>query len=678
MARRSRLAIAWAIAVTLVGARALADEEVRVRGDRREPSATTFSANDVREMPGAFGDPARAIEALPGVIPLGSGLPFYFVRGATPANAAYFVDGIRVPLFSHGPPGGGIVAQSLVESVDFHPAAPPARFGGVTGPVLAVKTTAPADRLHGSARTTFYDTSALVEAPFDDGRASLLASGRVGYTQLLLNLLDPTAHQQYWDYYARGTSQIFGTRDRLTITALGAYDAVSGSIIDASVDTAFHRVDVRWDTSIASRSQLTIAATIGENRQSNDTGSVGDRILAFRAEATTPLTETVKLGSGVSMMLERYVVDVTSPVGTPDPQVLFAPRKDLALSAWSDVLVRPSPSVDVDLGVRLGMFATKRDEYPQGEYAGITRSHGIVPPPGAVAKPTVDPRVVTRVRLARGVTFVGTSAVTRSPPAFLLPGVAMSRLEDGLQTAVQSSAGIETALPGSIGARVTAFLHDYLNLSDPTATCPTSTSLLFDPTAACFARRVRGRTFGAEVLLRRPLTERLAGFVSYTLSRSTRETHAPGWAILGASQEQLVTVLSEWDRTHSLSAMVAYDLGRSWRAGARFSLASGRPYSHTVSGVFVGPYSSDRLPAVHRLDLRLEKTWSFGPDRRVSLLFEGFNVTTFQEPTECRPRPPLALDPVPGGLVRGAPIDACVTRRAPALTIPSIGVEGTF
>jgi hypothetical protein len=36
--------------------RARADDEVTVRGSRREAGQSTMSARDVREMPGAFGD----------------------------------------------------------------------------------------------------------------------------------------------------------------------------------------------------------------------------------------------------------------------------------------------------------------------------------------------------------------------------------------------------------------------------------------------------------------------------------------------------------------------------------------------------------------------------------------------------------------------------------------------
>src|SRR3954467_5989521 len=51
--------------------------EITVLGIRHESGQTTLSASDVREMPGAFGDGFRAIEALPGVAPMLSGLPYF-------------------------------------------------------------------------------------------------------------------------------------------------------------------------------------------------------------------------------------------------------------------------------------------------------------------------------------------------------------------------------------------------------------------------------------------------------------------------------------------------------------------------------------------------------------------------------------------------------------------------
>ena len=52
-------------------------------------------AEVLRQLPGAFGDPFRALDALPGVTPIVSGLPFFYVRGAPPANVGYFLGGGR-------------------------------------------------------------------------------------------------------------------------------------------------------------------------------------------------------------------------------------------------------------------------------------------------------------------------------------------------------------------------------------------------------------------------------------------------------------------------------------------------------------------------------------------------------------------------------------------------------
>ena len=111
-------------------------EEVDVRGTRQEIGQTTLSATDVREMPGAFGDPFRAIEALPGVTPVVSGLPFFYIRGAPPNDNAYFVDGIRVPLLFHVGIGEGVIHPALIDHVDFYPGAAPAAYGGSAGAVI--------------------------------------------------------------------------------------------------------------------------------------------------------------------------------------------------------------------------------------------------------------------------------------------------------------------------------------------------------------------------------------------------------------------------------------------------------------------------------------------------------------------------------------------------------------
>ncbi len=144
---RSCVVLACGVAVSVgVSCKTARADDVTITGRRREVGATTLTRDELRELPGAFGDPGRAIEALPGVIPVGTAVPFSFVRGATPSDTAYFLDGMRAPMFSHGLPGGSVVAGSTIDRVDFFPGAAPARFGGATGGVLSVTTLPPAER----------------------------------------------------------------------------------------------------------------------------------------------------------------------------------------------------------------------------------------------------------------------------------------------------------------------------------------------------------------------------------------------------------------------------------------------------------------------------------------------------------------------------------------------------
>ena len=85
--------------------------EVTVHG--KKPSADPLGGQDLRgrdtrSVPGTFGDPFQAVAALPGIAPMASGLPYFYVRGAPPADTGYFVDGVPVPTLFHIGPGASL------------------------------------------------------------------------------------------------------------------------------------------------------------------------------------------------------------------------------------------------------------------------------------------------------------------------------------------------------------------------------------------------------------------------------------------------------------------------------------------------------------------------------------------------------------------------------------------
>src|SRR5690606_2316478 len=57
-------------------------DEVLVLGAKepRTPTEHHLGRAEMRVIPGAFGDPFRAIDILPGLVPIVSGLPYFYIR----------------------------------------------------------------------------------------------------------------------------------------------------------------------------------------------------------------------------------------------------------------------------------------------------------------------------------------------------------------------------------------------------------------------------------------------------------------------------------------------------------------------------------------------------------------------------------------------------------------------
>ena len=180
-------------------------EDVHVRGTRKEIGGTTMSKDEVRDLPGAFGDAFRAIDMMPGVTPIFSGVPFFFVRGAPPGNTGYFLDDVRVPLLYHLALGPSVVHPSLIDRVDFYPGGFPAQYGRYTGGIVAGETRGPASRMTGEAEIRVFDVGVLGETPFANGKGDALVAGRYGYPALLVPLFAPSTNLSYWDYQFRAS-----------------------------------------------------------------------------------------------------------------------------------------------------------------------------------------------------------------------------------------------------------------------------------------------------------------------------------------------------------------------------------------------------------------------------------------------------------------------------------------
>ena len=596
--------------------------EILIHADKLPPAVTSLSRAEVRQIPGTFGDPFRAIEVLPGVTPTVSGLPFFYVRGAPPGNVGYYLDGVRVPYLFHVFVGPSIVNPAMVERVDLHPGGYPAQYGRYAGAIVSAETTAPRDDFHGEGNLRVFDVGALVESGFGDGRGTALVGGRYSYTGALFSLISPTLTLDYRDYQARITWNLT-PRDQISLFAFGAYDLLAqeqNKIESIVFGSELYRFDLRLDHRFPGGGHLRWATMGGFDQTRIATGQQNARNVPIgtRVELTQPLSADITVRAGIDAQFDSYSAD---PARWGDPRdhdtinfnALFPPRTEAALAARGDLVVKLGRRVEITPGMRFDLFRS-----------------------GGTSAISADPRVALRAEVTDKIRLVHAIGVAHQPPSFIvpLPGLALGSLRRGLQTSLQSSAGIEIDLPDATTATVSLFDNVFLNMTDVFQLPAGNSATVFEP-------RSLGSARGLEVYVRRRLTRRLGGFVSYTLSRSTRT--AGTW-----------TFPSAFDRTHVLNVAAAFDLGRGWRAGARFTFYTGAPTPAGQAAVATGIPNAQpaRDPAFYRLDLRLEKRWTLQKSRWISFVAETLNTTLHKE------------------IVSGVEIGP--------IAIPSLGVEGGF
>lgn len=646
-----------------------------MQGERREPGRTTLSAADVRQTPGAFGDPFRAVEVLPGVTtPLG-GVPYFFVRGAPPNTNGYFVDGVRVPLLFHVGLGPGVIHPGLLERVDFYPGAPPVRYGGFVGAIVAGQLREPAFEPRGEAHLRLVDAGGLVETPFAHGRGTVLFAGRYGYPGPIVSALSDTT-LQYWDYQARVTWRM-GAAGTMSAFAFGAHDRVGhvgpngANVEDLASD--FHRIDLRFDQGFGD-GRLRVATAVGHDRQGSAPTYLTNRSVLPRFELEQELAPGIRLRGGLEGALDVYGLREDEPVADEAvvPSTAAPSRTNLTGAAHAEVAWKLGSHVELAPGVRFSLFDSARPAV------------GSEPARVRTTVPAVDPRLSGRVALGPHVAWLSTFGLSHqyptlrvgALPAAVAAGAGFPVGSDQLQRTFQQSQGVELALPERILLTVTGFTAWMWGLTDLTREClqiepptaPIGAGPMPDDPYYCPSNApVRGRSYGGELLLRRSLGARVGGLLSYTLSRTVRESH---FVTLDGG-DAVATIPSEFDRTHVLNAVLTGDLGRRWRLGGRFVFYSGVPYSELSGNVPVPPYHGKRDPPHYRLDFRLEKRWLLQHARAIALVLEVQNATLNQEPNT------LGMDCI-GDIGMDEYTTRCERGKVGPITLPSIGVEASF
>jgi hypothetical protein len=602
--------------------------EVVVEGQRAQAGAVVLTQQETRALPGTFGDPLRAIEAQPGVVPIVSGLPAFFIRGAPPSNVGFFFDGVELPLLYHAFFGPSVLHPGFIDSIEFYPGASPAQYGRFAGPIVAAKSRPLPCRAGGEASLRLIDAGGLLESgPLADGgdcqTSGARVAGRYSYAGLVLSLLSD-AELEYWDYQAQASYPL-GKHDTVSVVAFGGYDLFRApqASVNSGAELTFHRVDLRWDRRLAVGSTLRLAVTGGADRAAganSESSVVTDHSLRLRSELSHRLGARTVLSAGLDARLDRFGLDADPrSLDYPDYTRLFPVRTDTTAGSYLALELEPVRGVHVSPGLRADVYSS-----------------------GNVTKVGIDPRISAAFDVGRRLRLEHSLGVAHQRANFTaqVPGAQVADLASGLQWALLWSSGMKLKLPADFLASASVFRSAYFDALDPVGGARDFT---IDRTA--LDRRSTVSAAGLELHVSRPVTKRLGGFVSYTLSRSEQ------------SRDDQKTP-SGFDRTHVLQAALSYEVSTGFRLGARAVLYSGVPEMNLEGS----PHFTDdrRGSPFFRLDLRAEKRFRIGERGYWGVVGEVLNATSTRE------------------VVRLDCGEVCRERSAGPVILPSVGIEAGF
>lgn len=602
------------------------NEVVIVYQRRREPEMTrrTLSVEEIKRVPGTFGDPVRVIQNLPGAArgPFGTGL--LVIRGANPEDSNVYVDGIEVPLIYHLGGYRSVLNADMISSVDYLPGGYQVRYGQSTGGVIDVRTSDEyPERTELTWRTDVLDSGFHVATRLGKNkRIGFRAAARRSYVDAFIPIFAPDngffIKPRWYDYQTKFstlgdgrtklTGFIFGFQDLLLVQTPDDFAQGDDQDTQGDLSTTYstHRMMLRVDHELSDTLSFMAQPTMGIDDIGLGLGTafaLNNRFTVFslRSELAWEASETASVTFGIDATANRYVIDFTIPFSPTTDEIdptgereEFTERIDgwfLTPDPFIDLRWRPFSGTDkllINPGVRFTTFRI-------GDAAPLLGP---------------DPRLAVRWQVTENTALKGGTGIYQQPPQGQEFGLSDDTITVSLERAWASEVGIEQQL-GEAGSidwtgfykdldRLIVLNPDYAGTADP-----------------FYVNEGAGRIYGMEVMARRALVDRWFGWVSYTLSKSERNDYPTR-----TEDEGNIWYDYDFDQTHILTVLGGFRLPLEFEVSGRFQYVTGNPYTPFAGGVFdvdareyvlfpEADRNTSRLPAYQALDLRVDKLFTF-------------------------------------------------------------------
>lgn len=606
-------------------------------------SVHRINVQQIEKSPGVNRDISKAVQNLPGVL----ATPIYrndlIVRGGGPNENKFYLDKIEIPVLNHfqtqGASGGnsGMINTDFLNGATLYTSAFPASKGGALSSILDMKL-----KEGNSIKPRFKfavgasDLALTFDTPVTK-KSNLLFSYRRSYLQFLFSLIDLPFLPTYNDSQFKYTYN-FDDRNKLYILGLGSLDNNRLNTGLRSLDPSRQQIidylpqSDQWSyvlgavyQHITSRGS-SVNVILSTNKLSNslqkwqENDSALGKNLDYRStetESKLRVEYATDLGQGFS--LSTGVEAKHSFYDNATYRKLFFDGQPIDNYYQSKI---QNTSYGAYIGLDKSFFENKVHVTLSGRIDGNNyNSHQINP------LRQFSPRLAASYNISEKFSLNASLGRYYQSPSYTTMGY---RLPNGILdnkerlryfSSDQAVLGVSFTPDELSKLTLEGFFKSYdrypFSLNDSTAIGSNGTDV-FAVGAEPVSSSGKGRAYGLEVHYS---NGNLWGFMldlSYTYYFSEFRKMDQQFMPTGPYCP------TNWDNRHLVNILFGRSFKRGWDIGLRWRMAAGAPYTPydiDLSGkidswnqthrpqIDYSLYNTERLPAFHQLDLRIDKTW---------------------------------------------------------------------
>jgi hypothetical protein len=579
-----------------------------------------FNAQEIRRSPGSANDVSRILMALPSTAAISDNANDLAVRGGSPMENGFYVDGIPIPNINHFPVQGstggpiGILNIDFIENADFYTSGFSAGYGDRLSSVVDIKfREGRTEALYGKAFMSFAGFGAMAEGPLPGSSGSWLISGNKSYLDLIVEAIGTGVAPRYGDLQGKATINL-GQNHRLMVMDIfgqSTIDFTREKSIDQgrryygkntnTQNTAGASWRSIWSSGFTSNTTLSFSVARFEtdfNKVNSDeralTSDNEDQSLVFRSLHYLMLGKRDRLEFGLEGRYETgdfhtFSLGDTTRLGTKNPD-FYVQRKIRSPKAglFATYVMNPVDPLTISAGLR-------------GDYYQLNE------------RVRLSPRLAISYAVTDRFTLKANTGLfyQQIPLIVLASDERYERMKN--ISAYHVGIGMDYMLTPDTKLTIEAYNKEYWDLPLDSA----------DPTlsvvdGALFNQRFRnyqdlqslGKAYtrGVEVIIQKKMAKDIYGLISGGYFRSRYSDFNGIW----------------YDRVYDnqfiFSVIGGYKPEGTWEFSARWTYAGGIPYTPfdqpTSTQVNLGiidqtAINAERYPAYHSLNLRIDKKFYF-------------------------------------------------------------------